>query len=161
MKKYIPFFLLALISFVTSAQSITVTNGAGGSTWSVPALSSVITKGGKNYEHIETSAASHTLLKVNSLLVWGVSVQQSGISNWDPALKISVRRTGDGTGGAIIGGGAAYIQLTTSSQAFFSGLLGLGFSRDNVPIQYKIEGLSVLLPVKTYTTTIIYTISGL
>lgn len=161
MKKFIWFFLIFLKNPDTFAQSITITNGASGSTWSIPTLSSVITKAGKNYEHIETSGVSQTLLKVNSALLWGVSIQQSGTSNWDTSLKIFVKRTGDGTGGAIISGGATYMQLTSSNQSFFSGLLGLGFSRDNIPIQYKIEGLSVLLPAKTYTTTILYTVTGL
>lgn len=159
--KFLPVFLLLLMHSACFAQSISISNGANGSNWNIPALSTTIIKAGKNYEHVETSAASHTLLKVNALLTWSISVQQSVSSNWDPALKISVRRTGDGTGGAIISGGSNYIQLTSSSQVFFSGLLGLGFSRDNIPVQYKIEGMSVLLPVKTYSTTIQYTVSGL
>lgn len=159
MKKYILLFV-SLINSVAFAQ-ITITNGAAGATWTIPTLSSTITHAGKNYEHVESSGTSHTLLKVNAVLVWAISVSQTNISNWDSGLKLFVRRTGDGTGGAIISGGTTYIQLTASNQAFFSGLLGLGFSRDNVPVQYKIEGLSVLLPVKTYTTTVLYTISGL
>lgn len=159
--KHLLVFFLFIVHSVTVAQNISISNGATGSSWSIPALSSPITKAGKNYEHIETSPASLTLLKVNSLLGWTVSAHISVSSNWDPALKVFVRRTGDGTGGAIISGGTSYIQLTSSSQQFFSGLLGLGVSRDNIPIQYKIEGLTVLLPVKTYSATIQYTISGL
>lgn len=158
MKKYIVFYLFVLMSSAAFAQSIVINSGAA---WSIPSLSSTITSAGKNYEHIETSGTSQTLLKVNSGLLWSVSVQQSVSSNWNSALIVSVRRTGDGTGGAVMIGTANYITLTATNQAFFSGLLGLGFSRDNVPIQYKIEGLSVLLPVKTYTTTILYTITGL
>ena len=160
MKKYILFLVVILMNSFAYAQ-ITITNGAAGATWTVPTLSSTITHAGKNYEHVESSGASHTLLKVNAVLVWAVSVSQTNTSNWDAGLKLYVRRTGDGTGGAILLGGTTYIQLTAANQGFFSGLLGLGFSRDNVPVQYKIEGLSVLLPVKTYTTTILYTISGL
>ena len=161
MKKYILLFYIFLIFQATCAQTISISNGGGGSTWTVPTLSSTITNAGKNYEHIETSSTSHSLLKVSSILIWTVDAQLSNTSNWDPGLKLFVRRTGNGTGSAILVGGAAYVQVTTSNQVFFSGLLGLGFSRDNIPIQYKIEGLSVLLPVKTYTTTILYTISGL
>jgi hypothetical protein len=36
----------------------------------------------------------------------------------------------------------------------------LAFNKNNVPIQYRIQGASVLLPVKTYTTTVVYTISN-
>lgn len=158
MKRYILFCIVFLMSSVAFAQTISITSGA---TWSIPTLTSTITSAGKNYEHIETSGPSQTLIKVNSALVWSVSVQQITGSSWHSNLVVSVRRTGDGTGGAIMLGTSNYLILTATNQAFFSGLLGLGFSRDNVPIQYKIEGLSVTLPVKTYTTTIQYTVTGL
>ena len=143
MKYIIAICIASLSAFAASAQTIS------------------ITKAGKNYEHIETSSASQTLLKVNALLAWSITAHLSATSNWDSSLKLSVQRTGNGTGIAILTGGTTYIQLTSTPQAFFSGLLNLTASRDNIPIQYKIEGLSVMLPVKTYTTTVTYTISGL
>ncbi|KAA0992840.1 hypothetical protein [Dyadobacter aurulentus] len=150
--------ILILLSGPVFGQSISINSG---NTWTLPSPSVLVTTAGKNYEHIETSPTSQTLIRVTSLLLWSVSVQMTNTSNWDPSLKLFVRRTGDGTGSAILGGSNNYIQLTTANQAFFWGLLSLGFNRDNVPVQYKIEGLSVTLPVKTYTTTIQYTITGL
>ncbi|TLV03873.1 hypothetical protein [Dyadobacter luticola] len=161
MKKAILTGFLWLCSLGVFSQSITISNSSTGGTWSVPTLSSTITSAGKNYEHTETTGASHTLIKINSLVVWTVSVSMSTTSNWNSALKLSVRRTGDGTGLVTISGGTNYILLSSTPQFFFNGLLGLGFGRDNVPVQYKIEGLSVTLPVKTYTTTVLYTITGL
>ncbi|QRQ99867.1 hypothetical protein [Dyadobacter sandarakinus] len=158
--KTLRFIWLLLLSGAACSQSVTISNSSG-STWSVATLSSTITSAGKNYEHVETSAASHSLFKVNALLGWTISVQQTATATWDPSLKLFVRRTGDGTGGAIINGGTTYIQVSSTTQSFFGGLLGLSFARDNVPVQYKIEGLSVTLPVKTYSTTILYTVSGL
>nr|WP_295922676.1 hypothetical protein [uncultured Dyadobacter sp.] len=158
MKKIVLFYITCLFVTGASAQSVTVINGTN--VWSIPTLSSTITKAGKNYEHIETSSASQTLIRVTSLLIWTVSAHMS-TSNWDSSLKLSVQRTGNGTGLAILSGGTTYMQLTSSPQQFFSGALNLGGNRDNIPIQYKIEGLSVTLPVKTYTTTITYTISGI
>jgi len=158
MKYIIAFCLANLAAFTVSAQTISINSGT---TWSIPSLSSTITKAGKNYEHIETSSASQTLLKVNAVLAWSITAHLSTTSNWDSSLKLSVQRTGNGTGIAILTGGTTYIQLTSTPQAFFSGLLNLTANRDNIPIQYKIEGLSVMLPVKTYTTTVTYTISGL
>lgn len=154
-------FLVFVTRPAALAQTLTINNGTAGANWTLSAPSSAITAAGKNYEHVETTIASHTLLKVNAALVWSVTIQQSGTSNWDPALKIFVRRSGDGTGGAILTGNTNYIQLSTSAQSLVGGLLGLGFSREDIPIQYKIEGLSVLLPVKTYTTTLLFTVSGL
>lgn len=159
MKKIVLLYITCLFITGASAQSVTVINGTN--VWSIPTLSSTITKAGKDYEHIETSSTAQTLLRVNSLLVWTVSAHMSTTSNWDSALKLFVQRTGNGTGLAILSGGTTYMQLTSSPQQFFSGALNLGGNRDNIPIQYKIEGLSVTLPVKTYTATITYTISGI
>jgi len=158
MRYFIAFCIAVLGTFAASAQTISINSGT---TWSIPSLSSTITKAGKNYEHIETSSASQTLLKVNAVLAWSISAHLSTTSNWDSSLKLSVQRTGNGTGIAILTGGTTYIQLTSHPQTFFNGLLNLTASRDNIPIQYKIEGLSVTLPVKTYTTTVTYTVSGL
>ncbi len=158
MRYLITFCMACLSAFAASAQTISINSGT---TWSIPSLSSTITKAGKNYEHIETSSASQTTLKVNALIGWSITAHLSATSNWDPSLKLSVQRTGNGTGIAILSGGTTYIQLTSSPQPFFSGLLNLLAHRDNIPIQYKIEGLSVMLPVKTYTATVTYTISGL
>lgn len=168
MKKYLLAFLFLIISSVSQAQlttSLTVT----GSDWSVNTLSSAstITKAGKNYESAasESSSLSQTYIKVSAILAWQINVQLSSTANWDPALKISVLRTGDGMGGArITGGNTTFQQVTTGVQPFFNGtlvLVTLGFGRENIPVQYKIEGLSVLLPVKTYSTTILYTVTGL
>jgi len=158
MRYIIAFCIACMSTFACRAQTIVINSG---NTWSIPSLSATITKAGKNYEHIETSGASHTLLKVNAIVGWSISAHLSTTSNWDSSLKLYVQRTGNGTGIAILSGGTTYIQLTSTPQVFFTGLLNLTASRDNIPIQYKIEGLSVTLPVKTYTTTVTYTVSGL
>lgn len=163
MKKYLFIFLLFFVSFCIRAQTTTLT--VTGQDFNVTSLSSasLITKAGKNYETtaLESSITNQTSIKVSALLGWTISVRQTTTASWDPALKISVRRTGDGTGSAIIGGGTAYQLITSTATSFFSGLLNLTSNRDAIPIQYKIEGFSVLLPVKQYSTTIQYTVSGL
>ena len=161
MKKYILLLIVFLINSVAFAQ-ITITNGAAGATWTVPTLSSSVTTAGKDYVvYGETSVVAQTTLKINALLFWTVNVQLSTTANWNPGLKVYVVRTGNGTGGAILNGGTTYKEVTTTTQAFFSGSLGLNYARDNVPVQFKIEGMSVMLPAKTYTTTIVYTVSGI
>jgi hypothetical protein len=161
MKRYTLLILILSLSAPGFCQSISISNSPAGGTWSVSSLSSNVTSAGTNYTHTEESGASHTLLKVTALLLYSVSVHQSVASNWDSELLLSVKRTGNGTGSGTIANGTTYIQLTTSPQTFFTGSLGLGLSRDNIPVQYKIAGLSVMLPVKTYTTTVQYTITGL
>lgn len=158
MRYLIALYIACLGGFAVSAQTLSINSGT---TWSVSSLSSTITKAGKNYEHIETSSASQTLFRVNAAIAWSITAHLSTTSNWDSSLKLYVQRTGNGTGIAIVTGGTTYMQLTATPQLFFSGLLNVFANRDNIPVQYKIEGLSVMLPVKTYTTTVTYTISGL
>src|SRR5690606_8536742 len=88
---------------------------------------------------------------------------------------LSARRTGDGSGyllgllpaPELFGNYSGvpknqYLILTISDQTFFSfsALLSLNLGRVlGIPIQYKLEGLSVLLPVDTYSVTVTYTVS--
>ena len=58
MRYLIAFYIACLSTFAVSAQTISINSGT---TWSIPSLSSTITKAGKNYEHIEISSASQTL----------------------------------------------------------------------------------------------------
>lgn len=159
--KIVLIFLVAIISYKsTSAQSLIVT----GTTWDVNPLSSstIITKAGKNYETAETSSASLTTLKVSGIVLNTVSVQQVVGSSWDPALVLSVKRTGSGSGLALILGSTDFVVLSSSVKQFFTVALSIALpSKDGITIQYQISGLSVLLPAKTYTTTVMYTVSGL
>ena len=160
MKTFALICIAALLSCAAKAQ-LTASMSITGTTWSVNPLSSTITNAGRNYTHSESSGTGQTLISANALVGWQVSVQLSVTSGWDPSLKLYVKRTGNGNGGAVITDGTTDILLTNVPQKFFSGLLGIGFARTNVPVQYRIDGLSVLLPVKTYTATVLYTISGL
>ena len=90
---------------------------------------------------------------------WRVDVRRADV-DWHSDLELKARRTGNGTpfffSGSITGG-TNYQQISTSNQEFFSGTR----TRYNIPIQYQISGVSVLLPAKTYETTIIYTVTEL
>lgn len=154
------------------AQSMTVSGG----NW-FPTISA-ITEAGNNYASTTLqSATNQSLISItmpsiffgiasNNYLV-RVRRTDSGI-NWDTAtLQISVLRTGDGTGGGtglfggvstITGGNTNFVAITTSDANFFSGSNYGTTPRSNVPIQYQISGISVLVPVGTYSTTITYTL---
>lgn len=157
MKKYLVYLALFLTTSCFS-QSISIT----GNTWTVASPSSQVTLSGKNYEANEVSAANQTLISMAAVVLSGISVRQITGSNWDPALEIWVKRTGNGIGLTIPVGGEIAQKVTTTNTPFFSVLLTvLAGTKSGIPIQYEIRGLSVLLPVKTYTTTVQYTIVGL
>lgn len=160
MKKAVLFsIVLVIIHLKGLAQTITATSGFN---TSLPATS--VSEAGSNYSTTATSAVNQTLISLRAaagVFTFTISVHKID-TDWNSGLSVWVQRTGTGTGGGTLSttGGSTYQQITNSSQFFFSGVLGTNRRRNNIPIQYQIRGASVLLPVKTYTTTVVYTISN-
>lgn len=159
MRVYLKILILALICFNGYSQGI---SSSGDWTFSVPA--NTITEAGSNYTLVPVSSLNQTLINLSRLK--GSSTFQVLVnkvdSDWNNLLDLQVQRTGTGNGGSggTISGGENYISITNSPQVFFSGFNFSSNVRNNIPIQYKLNGISVLLPVKTYTTTVVYTISN-
>ena len=84
---------------------------------------------------------------------FALSIHKEDI-NWHPNLRLEVKRTGGSTNGHTLYYGDYYRSITNNSSIFF---YSYG-STKNVPIQYKISGISVLLPAENYSTRIVYTI---
>jgi hypothetical protein len=151
---------LLLCNFMTKAQRISANQG-----WSVTIPVGTITEAGSDYTTPATSATTQTLIdfKTGGASSYTISVQKVDI-DWHPNLTLWVQRNGDGngSGGKIVPmtGGEVFIQVTNAPQLFFFDASGESHNRNNVPVQYQIIGYSVLLPVKTYTTTVVYTISN-
>ncbi|PCI04932.1 MAG: hypothetical protein COB81_02300 [Flavobacteriaceae bacterium] len=78
--------------------------------------------------------------------------------NWHDSLELSIRRTSNGKGkSGVIYGGRNW-QLI---HRFSSDLFGTVGARKGIAVQYRIKGLSVLLPVDTYSTEIVFTVLNL
>jgi hypothetical protein len=100
------------------------------------------------------SATNQILATISnvSYRYWHVDVRKVD-TLWNTNLNLYVKRTGNGTGSGSISGGTSYILLTSTDQAFFSGYR----NRTSIPLQLKIDGVSVQIPPNTYITTIYYT----
>ncbi len=85
---------------------------------------------------------------------WRLDVQKIDLI-WDANFKIFLARTGDGTAHnrSAISGGLSYQEITDINQSFLSG----NGKRSGIPIQVKLEGLSIQTPPALYSTTIVYT----
>jgi hypothetical protein len=107
-----------------------------------------------------TSATNQSLMNISTLLTYEVRAKKQD-TLWDSRLELYVRKTGDGTPVLLAtispSGVGSYNLLGSSDVTLFSGLLG----RTGVPLQYEIRGISVVVPVRTYSTTIVYTFVGL
>ena len=159
MKKILIFILISLLVNKIYAQTITSSG-----TYTVTLATTNIREAGNNYPSGNlVSNTNQTLLTVNSPAnsIVSVFVQKSDTS-WDSRLTISALRTGTGTGsgGFSTTGGTALLPITNVPQYFFEVRPGSGTRVSNIPIQYYTTGFTVLLPVKAYTTTLLYTVTN-
>ncbi|WP_197091665.1 hypothetical protein [Sphingobacterium endophyticum] len=157
-----PLLLLVLLLLGTRAngqRTITVV----GSSWNVNP--EPITEAGLNYIGTYESASDQLLLtaRVPLLLTSGrVSVRYEPFPTWNNALNLSVRRTGNGTTTCLlctINGGTAYQPITTTDTELFNIQAVLALAAfNNIPIQLRLNGVSVTLPTGNYQSRVIFTI---
>ena len=88
--------------------------------------------------------------------LWRFDVRKSD-TTWFSDLSLYIRRTGSGSGSGSISGGNSYIEILDMDREFFSGNGHL----NNIPLQYKLSGVSVQVPPGTYSTTVIFTLVDL
>jgi hypothetical protein len=86
---------------------------------------------------------------------WRIDVNKSDVS-WDGSITISVKRTSDGTGGAIAGG-TSYLEIVDSAQQFFTGIEDI----TGIDLQYKVDNISIGIDPGNYNTVIVYTVVDL
>ena len=159
-------FLLSL-NLIVKGQTISVSGN-----W-IPTVTAITTTGSDYSSSALTSAANQTLITAGglgsllSIKNYQISVSKTN-TNWHNNLVLTARRTGTGTpsflGLLSASGGTTAQTITNISTAFFTinvSILSLGLgnaSISNIPIEYSLSGISVILPAKTYSTTITYTI---
>ena len=78
--------------------------------------------------------------------------------DWDDTIKLLVKRSGNGQGqGNRIQGGGAFTEINRVNIEFFRSSNG----NFNIPLQYELRDISVLLPAKSYSANIVYSITEL
>lgn len=159
--KNLIFICFLAISGSLFSQGI-VFNVTGGN-WS-PFIN--ISEAGEDYPIHYESSSSKTLLTIdpqNKIKDIYVYVTRSDIA-WNNNLTLKIRRTSNGTNNNInIFGGLIYQTITNTSPPStapspVTHLFICNGSFINIPLQYEITGISVLLPVQSYSTTIYYTV---
>lgn len=83
---------------------------------------------------------------------WRVDVKKVD-TTWHGSLILSIRRTGDGTGGSV-SGGTTYLAVTGADQTFFTGSDDVS----GITAQLKLSGMSIQVALNTYTTTVWFTV---
>lgn len=77
------------------------------------------------------------------------------LRDWHSNLVLQIRRTSGGTNRNYNIEDGLFYQIITNNSTDFFHTYG---DQEDVPIQYKISGISVLLPVQDYTATIVFTV---
>ncbi|MDP3358846.1 MAG: hypothetical protein Q8S41_05800 [Lutibacter sp.] len=148
------FIAFLAISNTLFSQNITITVTGN---WMKTIAASDISEAGNDYPTTYESNANQTLLTINpvnnnkQIIVY---VKRSDIA-WHNNLNLKVKRTANGTNGnTAITGGLIYQTITNLNANFFT---CVGY-HTFIPLQYEITGISVVLPVQSYSTEIMYTV---
>ncbi|NND05994.1 MAG: hypothetical protein HKN87_06425 [Saprospiraceae bacterium] len=135
------------------------------SNWHLKVNSEDIIAAGEDFAGIYETSANHMRIGVqvgaenyqNKMeRRWVLEVERRN-KGWHQDLVISTRRTGGGSGpryGQAIEGGEIYREINRKPIRFFS---CRGWRYD-IPMQFELRGISVLLPVKTYSVELRFTI---
>jgi hypothetical protein len=144
--------VLMITSFTSNAQSSISVNGS----WNASVSSIVVIEAGNDYDvgYFIESSTNQTNISINAdkKVNWRVSVSKSDIL-WDSRFVLEVKRN-ETPQTAKINGGLTYFPITNLSTYFFDEQK----SQNNIPIQYKLSGLSVLIPSGNYSTNVVYTV---
>lgn len=125
--------------------------------WSKMIAASDISEAGNDYPTSYASNTNQTLLTINPKnwnKIITVFVKRNDIA-WHNNLNLKVKRTSNGTNGNTnIVDGLNY-QTISNFDAYFFKCIGY---HTFIPLQYEITGISVVLPVQSYSTEIMYTV---
>lgn len=143
------FFLLSVID----AEAINIT--AAGSCW-YRTISKVDLQSGAgsglNSTYESTPDATVLDIEAGKKTQWAVYVRTA--PSWVNDITLYVRRISDGKGGGTVEGGTSYVSVGPTDVQLFSGK----GPRMGINLQYKLTGISIRIPVGTYSRTLIYTV---
>ncbi len=163
------YFILTFLSFQGFSQSISVS----GSDWNVD-LTGEITEAGEDFVGTYESANNQILVSMSipGLLLVGsqatASIHYEENLVWQNNVVIESRRTGSGISGSIcllcsVSGGGSYQVITTNAVSFFTLNTGAGLvtnTRNNIPVQLRLSGITTSIPADNYSAEIVFTISN-
>jgi len=151
---------LILISFLVISSSLLgqqIDISVSGS-WMKTIAPSDISEAGSDYPAAYASNSNQTLLSINPTSNGKtIYVYVTGsYDNWHDNLTLKVRHTSNGNNNSVTGG--SIYETITDWQSPVSPFFYCTRTVTNMALQYEITGISVVLPVKSYSATITYTV---
>lgn len=152
--KNLIFLAILTISSSLFSQNINITLSGN---WMKTINASDISEAGNDYPSAYTSDINQTIMTIkpkNNNKLITVYVKRNDIV-WHNNLNLKILRTSSGTNGNTnISGGSIFQTITNIDTNFFT----CRGPFTSLPFQYEINGISVLLPVQSYSTTIMFTL---
>lgn len=161
-KSYGKFYAQIFVSvlFLTFSRSICIAQvgisvmGA----WATVLPVASVTEAGEDFHGTYESDPDQVLIDIlgANKFDYRVDVRKIDI-DWHPSLQLYIHRTGSGIGGhphSNVTGGTNYFELTATNQQFFSGHR----ESSDIPVQFRLTGVSVLIPARTHVSTVMYTV---
>lgn len=155
--KHIFFLSLFLFSNLVFSQKLKVKGN-----WNKVLSTSDIFQAGYDYNPFYESNDNQTTISISPIpnskynrqfMSFKVFINKEDL-NWDSRLKLFAKVASNTHGNST---GTIYQEITNFSSIFFE-TVGV---QQNIPIKYKISGLSVTLPAESYSVEIIYTVINL
>lgn len=165
-RNYKRIFLLNLFPVLCLSQTVTLSN----TSWDIIMGAANLTGGAGTYFVDYLVGPANTVginvshLNIPSPFSIRLDVSRT-MAGWPGSWDLRIRRTGDGGGSGGISGGTTYLLVDGSTRQFCT-FTSVGFwflnwvNRTNIPVQYRLEGLSNLQTGGTYTTTLTYTVTA-
>jgi len=152
------FFIILSFIFINAGAVMAIEISATG-IWSLSITASDLTEAAgsdlkSEYEGISDQVGL-TISDVVGESTWRVDVKKDNLywSELPGDPELSLKRTGPGIGGSVIGG-ETYLQLSSVYQTLFSGSGNVS----DIKVQLKISNISVQTSVGEYSTTVCYTV---
>lgn len=137
--------MAALGADVSSTGSWTKTVGAG----------DLIAGAGSDLRSQYESVSGTTSLDITNTAggAWRIYARRAS-GTWDGALRLSMRRSSDGSGSGSIQGGSSYVELSNLDTEVFAG----AGNRSGIALQLRLSGMSKSVSPDTYSAGIIFTV---
>ena len=162
MKKILCSFIVLFVTFFAYSQQMTIQ--VDGNVTFDNSLYTIMEAGNDFPASIENESALYVSItkfsggNYNANQKWKINILKSDLI-WNPNLILEVIRTGDGRrpdnpGNTIISDGTSYQTITNTSNYFFSGKSEIV----NIPINFKLSGVSITMGAKNFETNIYLTV---
>lgn len=151
--------VLLCVAFFSSQSPLYAINIYATGGWTNLVINSSHLRGGAGSDLADSfeSNADATMISITGTgspsRAWDVLIRKSA-SSWTSDVTLYVERTGKGSGAGSIREGTSYMAVGESDVLFFRG----NGDKTNVPIRYKISGLSIMVPPGSYSALITFTV---